>query len=67
MDFKEFHCIIYLIDAYIAFILQAEIEKGNHITMYPSQTMTGIMSGTYSVEKCRKKVALLNISLFIIN
>lgn len=58
-----------VIDAYIAFIVQAEIEKGNHIhvTMYPSQTMTGIMSGTYSVEKCRKKVALLNISLFIIS
>lgn len=45
-----------VIDAYIAFIVQAEIEKGNHITMYPSQTMTGIMSGTYSVEKCRKKL-----------
>lgn len=50
-----------VMDAYIAFIVQAEIEKGKQITMYPSQTMTAIMSGTFSVEICRKKVALQNM------
>ena len=45
-----------VVDAYLAFIVQAEIEKGNNITMYPSQTMTSIMSGNFSIQNRRKKV-----------
>ena len=48
--------LLQVVDAYLAFIVQAEIEKGNNITMYPSQTMTSIMSGNFSVQNSRKKV-----------
>ena len=37
--------LLQVVGAYLAFIVQAEIEKGNNINMYPSQTMTSIMSG----------------------
>ena len=50
--------LLQVVDAYLAFIVQAEIEKGNNITMYPSQTtgMTSIMSGNFSVQNSRKTV-----------
>ena len=48
--------LLVVVDAYLAFIVQAEIEKGNYITMYPSQTMTSILSGNCSVQYNRKKV-----------
>lgn len=45
-------------DAYLSLIVQREIEKGNKITMYSSQTMTQIVSGTFSVNNCRRKVGI---------
>jgi hypothetical protein len=48
--------ILQVVDAYLAFIVQAEMEKGKNVTMYPSQTMTSILSGNFSIQKSRKKV-----------
>ncbi|XP_056008435.1 uncharacterized protein LOC125666366 [Ostrea edulis] len=68
-DCKSLACRNWLtdqvMDAYIAFIVQAEIEKGKQITMYPSQTMTAIMSGTFSVEICRKKLKVFECEAIV--
>ncbi|XP_055997908.1 uncharacterized protein LOC130047289 [Ostrea edulis] len=68
-DFKSLACRNWLtdqvMDPYIAFIVQAEIEKGKQITMYPSQTMTAIMSGTFSVENCRKKLKVFECEAIV--
>lgn len=45
-------------DAYLSLIVQREIEKGNKITMYSSQTMTQIVNGTFSVNNCHRKVVI---------
>lgn len=52
--------ILQVIDAYLAAIVQKEIEKGNRVALYSSQTMTKIMEGNFSVTKSRKKVCICN-------
>lgn len=58
-DFKSLsskNCLTdQVVDAYIAYLVQAEIEKGNKIMMYPSQTMTAIVDGSFTI-KCYKKM-----------
>lgn len=47
-----------VMDAYLSLIVQREIEKGNKITIYSSQTMAQIVSRTFSVINCRRKVVI---------
>lgn len=53
-----YQILLQVMDAYLSLIVQREIEKGNKITMYSSQTMTQIVSGTFSVNNCRRKVGI---------
>ncbi|XP_062598699.1 uncharacterized protein LOC134260132 [Saccostrea cucullata] len=54
-----------VIDAYLAAIVQKEIEKGNKVALYPSQTMTQIMDGNFSVGKSRRKLKLYECTSII--
>ncbi|XP_062614806.1 uncharacterized protein LOC134276581 isoform X2 [Saccostrea cucullata] len=54
-----------VVDAYLAFLVQAEIEKGKKITMYASQTMTAIVDGSFTFKGCKKKLKLFECSTVI--
>uniref|UniRef100_A0A8W8NY15 Uncharacterized protein n=1 Tax=Magallana gigas TaxID=29159 RepID=A0A8W8NY15_MAGGI len=54
-----------VVDAYLAYLVQAEIEKGNKITIYPSQTMTAIVDGSFTIKGCKKKLKLFECSTVI--
>lgn len=53
-----------VVDAYLANIVQRELEKGKSVSLYPSQTMNSLVEGTFSVDKCRQKVCVFTIVLF---
>ncbi|XP_062591433.1 uncharacterized protein LOC134252909 [Saccostrea cucullata] len=54
-----------VMDAYLAYIVHREIEKGNLVALYPSQTMRSIVEGKFSVQKCRQKLKLWEYSTII--
>lgn len=53
-----------VVDAYLANIVQRELEKGKSVSLYPSQTMKRLVEGTFSVDKCRQKVCVFTILLY---